>query len=111
MCTAMSERRAHHRRESTMNGTGRRLGIIAGLSAIPASMVITGLLIWNASYAAFTASASTGTNSWTSGTVAITNDQSAAVVWNLTGAKPDTATSTLSPPASGTYTPAAGSSA
>jgi hypothetical protein len=96
---------------SGIGRTGRRLGLIVALSAIPASMVITGLLIWHASYAAFTASSSTGTNSWTSGTVAITNDQSGVVVWNLTGAKPDTATSTLSPPASGTYTPAAGSSA
>jgi hypothetical protein len=94
-----------------VSGTRKRLGLIAALSAIPASMLLTGLMIWHASYAAFTASASTGTNSWTSGTVAITNDQSGAVVWNLTGAKPDTATSTLSPPASGVYTPAAGSSA
>lgn len=65
---------------------------------VPLALLTSGALVWQASYSAFTATTTNGTNSWTTGTVNITNDQSGAAVFNgLTGLKPDSTLSALSP--------------
>jgi len=68
------------------------------LSVVPLALIGSGAFVWQASYSAFTATTTNGTNSWTTGTVNITNDQSATAVFNgLTGLKPDASLSALSP--------------
>jgi len=48
-------------------------------------LLAAGLLVWQGSYAAFTASTSSPGNSWTSGTVALTNNTGAAGAFVVTG--------------------------
>ena len=96
---------------TTMRVSTTRLGTAAALTA---AMLITGGMVYNASYAAFSATTTNPGNSWSTGTVAITNDQNAAAVFNLTTVKPDTTTSTLNPPGTGAFTashPTSGGSA
>lgn len=46
------------------------------------------LLVWSASNAAFTASTTNGSNTFAAGTVAITDNDSTGVLFNVTGLKP-----------------------
>ena len=85
----------------TMRVSTTRLGTAAALAA---AMLITGGMVYNASYAAFSATTTNPGNTWSTGTIAITNDQNAAAVFNLTTVKPDTTTSTLNPPGTGAFT-------
>jgi hypothetical protein len=73
----------------------------AFLAVVPLTLLGSGALVWHASYSAFTATTSTGTNSWTTGTVDITSDQVAGVQFSVTGIKPDASLSALSPGATG----------
>lgn len=86
------------------------------VAVVPLAFVGTGALILRASYSAFTTTATTGTNSWTTGTVNLSTDQTGAVVFpGLTGLKPDSALNALAPGATGgayaATTPASGGSA
>lgn len=56
------------------------------LAGIPLGLVASGVIVWQASYAAFTASTNTPVNNWTSGSVAVTNDHAASVLWDYSGA-------------------------
>ena len=68
------------------------------MAIVPVALLASGAFVWQASYSAFTATTTNGSNSWTSGTVNITNDQSGSAVFNgLTGLKPDASLSALSP--------------
>jgi hypothetical protein len=74
----------------------------ATIAVVSLAVVGTSSLILRASYSAFTASVATGTNSWTTGTVNLGTDQTGAVVFSgLTGLKPDSALSALSPGTTG----------
>lgn len=84
----------------------RRIGFgarrAALLAVVPLTLLGSGALVWQASYAAFTASTATGANTWSTGTVGITSDQSAQVVFSgLTGLKPHASLSALSPGTTG----------
>lgn len=93
-----------------MRVTGRRTRHAVTLVTVMVALLGSGALVWQASYAAFTATTVTGSNSWTSGTVTIGNDQSSQVVIGLTGVHPDSALANLTPPSGGAYTaPGAGS--
>jgi hypothetical protein len=61
---------------------------IAGFAAIPAALVAAGLLVGGASYSAFSATTSTPTNNWTSGTVALTDDDQNVALFSATNLKP-----------------------
>ena len=82
----------------------RRRTCASGMAAAAVAVVTSGTLVWNASYAAFNATTENSGNSWTAGTVAITNDQSGSAAFTVTEVKPDSATSTLAPPATGALT-------
>lgn len=60
-------------------------------------------LIWDASYAAFSATTTNGSNTWSTGSVSITNDQSGAAVFSLSSVAPDASATILTPPASGAF--------
>ncbi len=58
------------------------------LLVILVAIVGTGALIWTSSNAAFTATTSNGTNSWASGQVSLTDDDSNTAMFTATGLKP-----------------------
>jgi hypothetical protein len=62
---------------------------LAGLAAaIVIGLGASGALVWQGSEAAFTASASNPSNSWASGTVALTNSQPGSALFNVTALVP-----------------------
>jgi hypothetical protein len=62
--------------------------LVAGL-AIPAAVVVSGALVWQSSYSAFSATTTNPTNNWTSGTVALSDDDSnTAMFTTATNLKP-----------------------
>lgn len=64
--------------------------------SIPLGLAISALLIWQASYAAFTDTASTDENSWTTGTMDISHDHEGVAVFEAKDLVPgDTGTKTV----------------
>jgi hypothetical protein len=62
--------------------------LVAGL-AIPAAVVVSGAMVWQSSYSAFSATTSNPTTNWTSGTVALSDDDSNTAMFNAaTNLKP-----------------------
>ncbi len=53
-------------------------------------VLMSGSLVYSASYSAFKATAGGPANQWTAGTIALTEDSGAAVLFNLTGVRPPT---------------------
>lgn len=73
------------------NRRGRRRGGGRGRTAVvalPLALVASSAIVFQASNAAFTASTSNGSNTWSSGTVTLTDDDSSSVMFNATGLKP-----------------------
>lgn len=56
--------------------------------AFPAALLVSGLLIGQSSYAAFTSTTSNPTNNWTAGTVALSDDDSNTAMFTVTNVKP-----------------------
>lgn len=52
----------------------RRKGTVVALGAIPVGLLVSGILVWQSSYAAFNAVVDNGVNSWSAGTVALSGD-------------------------------------
>ena len=80
-----------------MTTTNRRPGRRAarvGLVAAPfVGLAVAVALVWQSSYAAFTATTDNGVNNWAAGTVAISDNDSNVVLFNATGLRPgDSAT-------------------
>jgi len=50
--------------------------------------MISGLMVWQSSYSAFSATTSNPTNNWTAGTVALTDDDTNTAMFTATGLKP-----------------------
>jgi hypothetical protein len=66
-----------------------RLSLIAPqVVAVPIGLFLSGLLVWNASNAAFTATTSSGGNQWRAGTVALTSDANGQPMFNVSNIKP-----------------------
>lgn len=79
----------HAARHAVARSPWRRPGGIAVIAfAVVLGLLGSGLLVWHASYAAFTSTTSNGANSFSAGTVALTDDDSAAVMFNVTKLKP-----------------------
>jgi predicted ribosomally synthesized peptide with SipW-like signal peptide len=58
-------------------------------AAVPLGMLASGVLIWQASYAAFSATTTNPNNTFSAGTVTLTdNRQPSTVMFNPTGLKP-----------------------
>ena len=65
-----------------------RTARIAGWIAIPAALLVSGLAIGGASYSAFSSTTSNPTNNWTTGTVALSDDDANVAMFTATGLKP-----------------------
>ena len=82
-----------HTNES--GGTKKRtaFGLLTRLGAVAVGLLVMSLFVVTGSRAAFTASTNNGSNTFTAGTVTLSDDDSGSVMFNLTGMKPgDTAT-------------------
>jgi hypothetical protein len=75
------------RRARRARGAGARR---AALAVVPLALLGSGAMIYQASNAAFTASTSTGSNSWTAGNVFLTNSSSAGALFSVSAMKPTT---------------------
>jgi hypothetical protein len=62
--------------QTTEERSNRRWGkgAVVALGAIPVGLLVSGILVWQSSYAAFNAVADGGANTWSAGTVALHGD-------------------------------------
>ncbi len=61
--------------------------LVAG-AVVPLAVLASGGLVWQSSYSAFSSTASNSTNNWTSGTVALADDDNSTAMFNATNLKP-----------------------
>ena len=61
---------------------------IAKLAVVPLALVASGVVVSQASYSAYSASTSNPTSNWTSGTVALSDDDSSTALFTATNLKP-----------------------
>src|SRR4029079_4491080 len=61
---------------------------LVAAAAIPAAVLASGGMVWASSYSAFSATTASPTNNWTSGTVALSDDDSNTAMFNATNLKP-----------------------
>ncbi len=57
-------------------------------AALPVALIVSGLVIGQASYAAFTSTTSNATNNWSVGTVALTDDDATTAMFTATNLAP-----------------------
>ena len=89
-------------------GSAARRAIL--FAVVPLALLGSGVLVWHASYSAFTATVPNNGNTWTTGTVVLDTDQDGQVAFNLpSNVRPDSSLTSLNPPASGPYTAPASS--
>lgn len=55
---------------------------------VPVSILVSGLLVWQASYAAFSSTTTNPTSNWTAGTVALSDDDSVTALFTAASLKP-----------------------
>jgi hypothetical protein len=84
MTASVQHRPRGNRRGRRRDGGRRRTMVVA----LPLALVASSALVYQASNAAFTASTDNGSNTWSSGTVAISDDDSSSVMFQATGLKP-----------------------
>lgn len=65
-----------------------RFAKIASLIAIPAAVAVSGLVVSQASYSAYSATTVNPTNNWATGTVALTDDDANTAAFTATNLKP-----------------------
>ena len=58
------------------------------MSAVPIGLILSATLVWQASNSAFSATTANPTNSWATGTVVLSDDDTGAAMFNATGLKP-----------------------
>ncbi|MBP2417406.1 hypothetical protein ACFFOM_12660 [Microlunatus capsulatus] len=75
----------------TATATGRpsrRLAKVATLLAVPAAIAVSGLVVSQASYSAYSATTVNPTNNWATGTVALTDDDNSTAAFTAANLKP-----------------------
>jgi hypothetical protein len=66
-----------------MSATSRRTRTIAAFAVVPLSVMLAGALVWQGSYAAFSARTESAGNSWSTGRVALTDDDRGAAALHV----------------------------
>ena len=66
----------------------RRFAKIASLVAVPAAIAVSGLVVSQASYSAYSATTVNPTNNWATGTVALADDDANTAAFTATNLKP-----------------------
>jgi hypothetical protein len=65
-----------------------RIRTAAKWGAVPVSILVSGLLVWQSSYSAFSSTTSNPTSNWTTGTVALTDDDAGSALFTASALKP-----------------------
>lgn len=73
----------HEEAKGSHTARRSRKGAWAVALAVPVGVVASGALVWNASYAAFTAQTDNSGNTWQSGQVSITDNDEGVAFWSL----------------------------
>lgn len=71
-----------------MRRPSRRISRLLGFTVVPVSLVATGLFVTASSYSVFNATTSNSSNSWTTGSVNLTDDDAAGAMFTVTNLKP-----------------------
>ena len=58
------------------------------VGVVPVSLIISGALVWQSSYAAFSSTTVNPTNNWTAGSVALSDDDSTTAMFTASSLKP-----------------------
>jgi hypothetical protein len=66
----------------------RRTAKVAGLLAVPAAIAVSGLVVSQASYSAYSASTENPASNWATGTVALADDDNGTAAFTATNLKP-----------------------
>jgi hypothetical protein len=67
---------------------GRRAGVIATVMSILLGLVVSSLLVWQASQASFSSTVTNASNNWTAGSVALSDDDSNSAMFSASSLKP-----------------------
>lgn len=67
-----------------MSTSRSRIPAFARWSALPIGMLLGAALVWQSSYAAFTATTTNPTNNWATGSVSLTDDDTGTAMFNAT---------------------------
>lgn len=65
-----------------------RIRTLAKWSVLPVAVMISGLLVWQSSYAAFSSTTDNPTSNWTAGSVALTDDDTNVALFTASNLKP-----------------------
>lgn len=71
-----------------MKKPSTRTRALLGFGAAPMAIILAGGLVWQSSYAAFTATTRNAGNSWSAGSVALTDDDKGAAAFSVTNLVP-----------------------
>jgi hypothetical protein len=71
-----------------MRRPSRRISRLLGFTVVPVSLVATGLFVTASSYSVFNAQTSNAANSWSAGTISLTDDDSSGAMFSVTNIKP-----------------------
>jgi len=74
-----------------MNRPTERQRRVVRAAAIPAALLASAVVVWQGSYAAFSATTANPTNNWTTGTVSLTDDDAGSAMFTATLLKPTSA--------------------
>jgi hypothetical protein len=66
----------------------RKVATIASLVAIPAALAVSGLVVAQSSYSAYSATTVSPTSNWATGTVALSDDDANAAAFSVANARP-----------------------
>jgi hypothetical protein len=67
---------------------GRRAGVIATIMSILLGLLLSSVLVWQASQASFSSTVTNASNNWTAGSVALSDDDSSSAMFAATSLKP-----------------------
>lgn len=71
-----------------MSVSSERAKRVVKVGAVPAAMVVSGLLVWQASYAAFSSTTQNAGDRWSAGSVNLTDDDANTAMFAAQGIKP-----------------------
>ena len=76
------------RKRRRERASGSRLRLLAYVVPVPVGLALSGVLVWHASYAAFSGATTNSGKKWTAGSVNLTNDSGGTPMFQLTNLSP-----------------------
>jgi hypothetical protein len=75
---------------ATRTRPSRKLATVVSLVAVPAALAVSGLVVAQSSYSAYSSTTVSPTSNWDTGTVALTDDDANAAAFTVKNARPGT---------------------